>query len=120
MLPKVETEFCAFLDDDNIFCPRYIEVMVRALRGAPHAGFAICSAIHFGPIPDHSGPPPWVIAGIPPGIGTIDTIQVTARVSAMKRVGWSLAGFTSDGTTYQRLAAAFPYVTVPEVLAVHL
>lgn len=127
MLPRVDTEYVCFLDDDSILLPRYLEEMAKAVEPdwdnegfVPRGDFAICSILHFGPVPGRSGQPPWIVTGVPPEVGNIDTLSVLARADAMKSVGWALAGYQSDGVTFAKLASHFPYVTVPEVLAVHL
>lgn len=119
ILPKAQSEFVAFLDDDNILLPRFCEIMLNALEADPSAEFAICPILHFGPIPGRTGLKPWVLTGLPPRIGCIDTLNIVVRTAAMLKTGWSLSGFTSDGTTYERLAT-LPYTVVDEVLAVHL
>ncbi len=46
LLPRVDTEYVAFLDDDNLLFPQYCAPMVRALDAHPRAGFAICLILH--------------------------------------------------------------------------
>ena len=60
-----------------------------------------------------------LLDGLPPAPGNIDTLQVVARAEAIRRCGWVLDGYLSDGATYDRLARAGPWVAVDEVLAVH-
>jgi glycosyltransferase involved in cell wall biosynthesis len=120
LLPAVVSRYVAFLDDDNLLFPRFCERMVAALAAHPHAGFAICQIVHAGPLHPRFGPPPAILRGIPPVTGNIDTLQVVARTEAIQQVGWVLNGYGSDGATYERLAAAFPWVAVEEVLGLHL
>jgi glycosyltransferase involved in cell wall biosynthesis len=120
LLGLVTTPFVCFVDDDSVIFPRYVEAALTALKLDQEAAFAVVSIIHHGPLPDRHGLPPKILNGRPIEIGNIDTLQVISRVAAMREVGWSLAGYTSDGESFRRLAAAFPCVFVEEVLAAHL
>jgi glycosyltransferase involved in cell wall biosynthesis len=121
LLPQVRTEYVAFLDDDNILFPRYCERMVQALDGNSGAGFAICQIVHWGPLPPRfGGLMPVILTGIPPETNNIDTLQVVARTAAIQASGWVLAGYLSDGKTYERLGRMHPWVAVDEVLAIHV
>ncbi len=120
LVGEVRSPYVAFLDDDNLLFPRFCERMVAALETNPNAGFAICQIVHGGPLHPRFGTPPAVLRGIPPVTGNIDTLQVVARTSAMRQVGWVLDGYGSDGATYERLARAVPWIAVEEVLAIHL
>lgn len=94
--------------------------MIGALDADPAAGFAICQILHCGPLLPSFGPPPVVLTGVPPVTNNIDTLQVVARTAAMRECGWVLAGYGSDGATFERLAKAHRWVAVDEVLAAHL
>ncbi len=120
LTPEVRSPYVAFLDDDNLLFPKFCERMVAALEASPAAGFAVCQIVHAGPLHPRFGPPPAILRGIPPVTGNIDTLQVVARSEGMRQRGWVLAGYGSDGATYQRLAQAFLWVEVDEVLAIHL
>jgi glycosyltransferase involved in cell wall biosynthesis len=120
VLPEVRSPFVAFLDDDNLLFPRFCERMIGALEAHPEAGFAICQIVHAGPLHPRFGAPPALLRGVPPVTGNIDTLQVVARTEAIQKVGWVLDGYGSDGATYERLAAAFPWIAVEEVLGLHL
>ncbi len=120
LLGLVHTEYVAFLDDDNVLFPRYAERMVHALDSHPEAAFAICPILHGGPLLPSFGTPPVVLTGIPPVTNHIDTLQVVVRTQAMQASGWVLAGYASDGATYERLAQTYLWVAVDEVLAAHL
>lgn len=118
LMPEVTSEYVAFLDSDNMLFPRFLAAMLSALDSMPSAGFAICAALHFGPVPGVRQYP--VVLPGEPRVGQIDTIQVVARTAAMQDVGWVTDEYTADGLTYERLAKAYEFVRIPEVLAVHL
>lgn len=120
LVPDVTTEYIAFLDDDNMLLPKFLERMVAALEQRPDAGFAICQIVHHGPLVKRFGLPPVIQTGVPPVVDNIDTLQVVVRTRAMQESGWRLLGYGSDGATYEDLAARYPWVAVDEVLALHL
>lgn len=114
------TEFIMFLDDDNLILPHYLEKMLSALEEARNGEqFAICSILHFGPLPFFMGRPPVILRG-EPRVCHIDTLQVVVRTAAMREVGWRDHGYVSDGVTYQALGERFGYVRVEECLGIHL
>jgi glycosyltransferase involved in cell wall biosynthesis len=120
LLPEVKTEYVAFLDDDNVLFPRYCERMLQALDEHPQAGFVICPIVHNGPLADSFGLPPVIVSGVPPVPCNIDTLQVVCRTAAIRDSGWVLAGYQSDGITYERLSLKYRWITVDEVLAIHV
>jgi glycosyltransferase involved in cell wall biosynthesis len=120
LLPQVSSDYVAFLDDDNLLFPRYGERMVRALDEHPEAGFVICPIVHCGPLLPCFGPPPAILTGVPPVLNNIDTLQVVVRTQVIRECGWALAGYGSDGWTYERLSQQVGWVAVEEVLAIHL
>lgn len=120
LLPLISTPYMCHLDDDNILFPRYAAVLIDALKHDAEAAFAVGAIIHHGPLPVHHGPAPQILTGNPVKLLNIDTLQVLVKVSAMRKVGWTLSDYCSDGITFERLAAEFPCVFVEEVLAAHL
>lgn len=114
------TEYIMFLDDDNVILPHYLERMVGALEGARNGEqFAICSILHFGPLPFFMGRPPVLLRG-EPRVFQIDTLQVLVRTEAMREVGWRDHGYLSDGFTYRALGERFGYVRVDDCLGIHV
>lgn len=120
LLGLVATPFVCFVDDDAFVLPRYIEVALKALQEDQEAAFAVVPIIHHGPLPEWHGPPPKVLSGNPVRVGNVDTLQIIARTAEMKQTGWQLAGYQSDGVTFERLATNYPCIFVDEVLGVHL
>jgi glycosyltransferase involved in cell wall biosynthesis len=121
-LPLLEGEYFAFLDDDNIIFPDFLNEFVITLNDSPNeVGFAICQIIHLGPLPDWIGPVPKVLTGEPVIIGAIDTLQVMAKKEAILKMGWnSEAGFHSDGATYEELSKKYSYLKIEKILGVHV
>lgn len=117
---EVRSDYLAFLDDDNLIFPTYCERMVRALDAHSEAAFAICQIVHCGPLHPRFGLPPAILTGVPPISNNIDTLQVVVRTEAMQHSGWVLNGHTSDGDTYAKLSQHRAWVTVDEVLGIHL
>jgi len=117
--------FVAFLDDDNVIFPDFVETAVAALESDRDAGFAVVRIIHLGPLPSRLGAAPAILTGVPPVVQNIDTLQVVARLDAINAVGWTTktadeGGYLNDGLTFERLAGRFRYVEVPRVLGVHM
>lgn len=123
-ITATEGVYVAHVDDDNVIFPHYVKEQVLALEAHKECGFSICQIIHDGPLPDHLGRPPAIITGIPPRLQNIDTLQVMARIEAMRECGWicntGSMGYLNDGTTYEKLGKMFKYVEVPNILGVHL
>lgn len=116
----LDTEFVMFLDDDNVILPHYLERMISALEAARNGEqFAICSILHFGPLPFFMNRPPVILRG-EPRICQIDTLQVLVRTEAMREVGWRDHGYLSDGFTYRALGERFAFVRVEDCLGIHL
>jgi glycosyltransferase involved in cell wall biosynthesis len=118
----VGNQYVAFLDDDNIIFPDFLNEFVITLDGsAAEVGFAICDIIHLGPLPEWSGPAPKVLTGEPVIMGNIDTLQVVVKRDVIEKVGWnSEAGFHSDGATYEELGKKYSYLKINKVLGVHV
>ncbi|HET9582167.1 MAG TPA: glycosyltransferase [Gemmatimonadota bacterium] len=113
------TEFIMFLDDDNVILPHYLEKMIAALDGARNGEqFAICSILHYGPLPFFMDRPPVILRG-EPLVCQIDTLQVLVRTDAMREIGWRDHGYLSDGFTYRALGDRFGYVRVDDCLGIH-
>lgn len=121
-IERATGDLLAFLDDDNIIFPHYVEEMVKALDKHPEAGFAVCSILHNGPVPYHHGEPPVILSGFPVVVGNIDTLQVMVRRETLKKAGgWVRdGGYYSDGQTFERLNKVSVPIPVPEILGVHL
>lgn len=124
VLDTVDTDFVCFLDDDNLVLPAYLDTMISSIEAAD-VDFAVCACLHYGPIrEDLHGPPPQVLSGVPPRLYAIDTMQVVARTSVMRDHGFAVVepewAYYADGLTYESLAATYAYVSVPDVLTVHL
>jgi glycosyltransferase involved in cell wall biosynthesis len=118
----LNNRYVAFLDDDNIIFPDFLNEFVITLEGSSdEVGFAICNIIHLGPLPDWVGPAPKVLTGEPVITGNIDTLQVVVKREAIMDVGWnSEAGFHSDGVTYEELSKKYSYLKIEKILGVHV
>lgn len=121
-LPQLKGKYFAFLDDDNVMFPEFLEEMVGALEGTgPEVGFAVCKIIHLGPLQAWVGTPPKILDGWPIVIGGIDTLQVVVKAEAILEMGWnSEAGFFSDGATYEALDKKYQHVRIEKILGVHI
>lgn len=120
LMQSEATEFIMFLDDDNVILPHYLERMIEALGRARNGEqFAICSILHFGPLPFFMERPPVLLRG-EPRVCQIDTLQVLVRTEAMREIGWRDHGYLSDGFTYRALGERFGYVRVHDCLGIHL
>lgn len=121
-MPWLKGKYFAFLDDDNIMFPEFLEEMVGALEGTgPEVGFAVCQIVHLGPLQAWVGQPPQILSGWPIVVGGIDTLQVVVKREAIEKVGWvAEKGFYSDGYTYEALSKEFRHIRVEKVLGVHI
>ena len=118
LLPRITGDYVAFLDDDNIFFPTFLEKMLLSLEDKPHAKFAICEILHHGPLHASYGACPVVLEGRP-AVQHIDTMQVLVETAAMRQVGWQGNDYLSDGQTFEALGKAFSFARAPECLGVH-
>jgi glycosyltransferase involved in cell wall biosynthesis len=121
-MPMLKGKYIAFLDDDNIIFPEFLEEMVGALEGtSSDVGFAVCQIVHMGPLQAWVGRPPQILQGWPIVVGGIDTLQVVVKKEAIENVGWvSEGGFFSDGYTYEALAKEYRHVRVEKILGIHI
>ncbi len=121
-MPMLNGKYIAFLDDDNVMFPEFLEEMVGALEGTDSdVGFAVCQILHMGPLQAWVGKPPQVLTGWPIVVGGIDTLQVVVKKEAIEKIGWvAEQGFYSDGYTYEALSKEFRHVRVEKVLGVHI
>lgn len=121
-MPLLKGKYIAFLDDDNVIFPEFLEEMVGALEGTDaDVGFAVCQILHMGPLQAWVGTPPQILTGWPIVVGGIDTLQVVVKREAMEKTGWiSEQGFFSDGYTYEALSKQFRHIRVEKVLGVHI
>ena len=121
---STDIEYILHLDDDNVIFPEFIETHVNVLEQNPDKHFSICKILHLGPLPAHLGMPPQIITGIPPVFRNIDTLQIVVRKKAMLECSWTQhhgsAAYCNDGYTYEKLGKMFKWVSVPELLAVHI
>ena len=121
-MPWLKGKYVAFLDDDNIIFPEFLEEMVGALEGTgPEVGFAVCQIVHMGPLQAWVGRPPQILQGWPIVVGGIDTLQVVVKKEAIEKIGWvSEGGFFSDGYTYEALSKEFRHIRVEKILGIHI
>jgi hypothetical protein len=115
------TEYTAYLDDDNLWLPRHLEVLVDALDTHPEAGFAYAQMVY------SDGSTTVGDADLAPGhaINFIDTSMVCHRTSLLSEVAswypfqapealrYALDGFLVDTWLRQGVRPVFvPEVTV--------
>jgi GT2 family glycosyltransferase len=122
MLTIAEGDYVAFVDDDNIVLPDFLETMVSVLDNSPDCDFAVCDIMHFGPLNEQEvGKPPIVLKGEPVKLYHIDPLQVVVRTKAIQEVGWDTeVGYLSDGVTLENLGKGRKYVKVDSLFGVHL
>ena len=113
-------EYCVFLDDDNIIFPAYLEKKIGMMRNNPDAAMVISQLLHFGPLPDSFGKAPQVLRADRPYLQEIDTLQVMIKTAVIAELPWEDKGYLADGYTFQKIASAYPWVSLHEVLAAHL
>lgn len=119
-LERVRSRYVAFLDDDNIVFPDYVEVLSDALDRTPQVAMAIARIIHLGPLPPSLHPPPKILDGNPPVPQNIDTLQAMFRTPAMQEHGWLMRGYFADGFTFESMAATYGYTLVNAIVGVHM
>ena len=121
MISKAKGEMIAFVDDDNVVLPEFLETMCDAVEGA-EKDFAVCDVVHFGPLAQETGmKPPVVLKGEPVKLRYIDPLQVVVRADVMRSVGWDIeTGYLSDGVTLEKLGSSYTYVKLHKVLGFHM
>lgn len=107
-------EVIAYLDDDNAYRPRHLELLVEALErtGADFAyGRMQCHRLtRRGCRPSH------VLGSAPPALGAIDTSLLVHRRELLQRESWNVAGYASDWDLVDRwLEAGARWVHVPDI-----
>jgi glycosyltransferase involved in cell wall biosynthesis len=102
------TEFMAYLDDDNLWLPRHLELLLTAVDGHDFA-FAAQER------------PDGVVFDGEPCIGKIDTSALLHRTEAIRLAQWPIDHIhVADGLFAERLVAAgATYAFVPEVTNIY-
>lgn len=116
-----ETPYIAYLDDDNLWRPRHLEVLVRALEENPKAGFAYSQAQYM----DH-------VLGdgkIAPGktVNNIDASLVVHRTELLSEIAtWDPHHATNDSYALDGMLVDYwlrrgvQFVFVPEITVDYL
>jgi len=125
MLDKASGELIVFWDDDNYYCPTYLEKMVNKLENSQNNNpsspmFAICQIIHFGPLPIKWGTPPKTLTGVPPILYNVDSSQLLIYKKALLSINWNRNTGYFFESVYEQLGNKYSYVVVDEILALHL
>jgi len=121
MIKKARGELIAFVDDDNVILPEFLEEMIRAIN-CSGKDFAVCDVIHFGPLDVSTGMiAPVVLKGEPVKLKYVDPLQVVVRANVMKQIGWDTKkGYLSDGVTLEELGNTSSHVKIDKVLGIHM
>ena len=103
-----ETEFMAYLDDDNIWEPEHLEVLLAAVEGHD---FAFSQGRW----------PTGQIVGEKPEVGYIDTSLVLHRTELLRTSTWNPADdYIADGRLFERWAAAgATWACVPRITMIY-
>lgn len=89
-----ETEFMAYLDDDNIWEPEHLEVLLAAVEGHD---FAFSQGLW----------PSGQVVGDAPEMGHIDTSLILHRTELLRKSTWDPADdYIADGRVVERWVAA--------------
>lgn len=114
-------EYIVFVDDDNVIFPNYLEVFAAYMAEHRDVMMGICKIVHLGPLPARLCPPPIILAGNPPVLQNIDTLQVCVRREIAQKEGWMVEkGYMADGWTFQTWAERHPYGYVDAILGIHM
>lgn len=102
------TEFIAYLDDDNLWLPRHLELLLAAIEGR-HFAYAMQQRPE-GPSFDGD-----------PRIGKIDTSSLLHRTEALRLTQWPIDNIhVADGMFVERLVSqGATYAFVPEVTSIY-
>ncbi len=89
-------DILAYLDDDNIWRPNHLSLLVAALLDSG-ADFAYSQGLWPGGL---------IIGSRPPQLGTIDTSLIIHKRPLLERAGWMSAGYISDWNIVDRWLTA--------------
>lgn len=104
-------DFIGHANDDNYYCPVYIEWMVAALVNLG-SDFAFCNFVH-----SHEGYKPFDTY---PALGKIDAGVWIAKSNLVKETPWPNYSFSADGQYVEELLKKNPKVTkIPGYLVIH-
>jgi glycosyltransferase involved in cell wall biosynthesis len=105
-----DTPLIAYLDDDNLWRPRHLEVLVGALENNPSAGFAYAQMEYADGR---------VLGDETPAMYHIDTSMIVHRVELLDIANWGIPvsdPYIMDGLLVERwIAAGITSIFVPEV-----
>ncbi|BBU71529.1 hypothetical protein ICHIJ1_14480 [Fluviibacter phosphoraccumulans] len=117
----VDTEFLLITNDDNYYCPVFVENMFAALH-AHNADIAMCDMIHSHNQPGGRPQPAYALFATAPQRCSIDIGCFIAKTELAKKVGFRDKSHDGDATYFEDLLVAKPdakIVKVNQVLFVH-
>lgn len=120
-IQMADTEYLLITNDDNYYCPVFVENMFSALQ-ANQADIVMCDMIHSHNQPGGRHQPPYSLFQTAPQRCSMDIGCFIARTALAKKVGFRDKGHDADATYFEDLIMAQPGIRiakVPQVLFVH-
>ena len=120
-IQMVQTPFLLLTNDDNYYCPIFVEKMLLALR-EHQADLVLCDMIHSHNNPGGHIQPPYSLLKTAPEPGSIDIGCFIVKTALAKEVGFRDKGHDGDATFFLDLLRTNPsarIAKVNQVLFVH-
>lgn len=109
-----DTEYLLITNDDNYYCPVFVENMLSALH-AHNADIALCDMIHSHNQPGGRPQPAYALFETAPQRCSIDIGCFIARTELAKKVGFRDKSHDGDATYFEDLIAVKSDVRIAKV-----
>lgn len=120
---QVDTEYVLITNDDNYYCPRFLEYMFGPVHAqTPRPDIVMCDMVHSHNQPGGRPQPPYRFFETYPQNASVDIGCFIARSALAKQAGFRDKGFDGDATYFEdlvRVAGKPRIVKVDHVLFVH-
>ena len=110
----VDTPYLLLTNDDNYYCPIFVENMMQALH-AHQADLVLCDMIHSHNNPGGHQQPPYSLLKTAPQPGSIDIGCFIVKSSLAKQVGFRDKRHDGDATFFADILSKNPQIRVAKV-----
>lgn len=113
-IQMTQTPFLLLTNDDNYYCPVFVEKMFQALS-AHQADLVLCDMIHSHNNPGGHAQPPYSLLKTAPQPGLIDIGCFIVKTELAKGVGFVDKGHDGDATFFMDLLRTNPAIRIAKV-----